>query len=97
MLRRVIRVVATLLVFVIIGVIIVSVTGGTFWVGGGLASCPASLDQGDGPVPEVVQGGYEVSVLVQAGNFVLEPAVTLRVEPDSVRVVAERCRPESRR
>jgi hypothetical protein len=91
MLRRVIRAVATLLVFIVVGILVVSLVGGSFWVGGGLASCPASVDQGSGPVPDVVQGGYEVSFVVQAGDFMFRPAATLRVEPDTVRISAEGC------
>lgn len=82
-----------LLVVIVIGIVVVTLTGGAFWVGGGLASCPASVDQGEGPIPNMVRGGYEASVMVQAGDVVFEPAVTVTVKPATVTVGTAGCRP----
>lgn len=92
MFRGIIRAVAMLLVVLVIGIVVVALTGGAFWVGGGLANCPASVDQGEGLIPSMVRGGYEASVMVQAGDGVFKPAVTVTVKPATVTVGTAGCR-----
>ncbi len=91
MLRWILRAVAPLLVFIGIGVVVTAMTEGAFVIGGGVASCQVPAE-GGGPVPTMVQGGYRVSFVLQAGDIVVRPSATLLVEPETVRVTATRCR-----
>jgi len=91
LIRGVLRMMTTVLLFLLIGVIVVAATGGPFTVGGSVTGCPVETGDGTGPIPDLVHGGYEASLSVQAGDIVVEPAVTVLVKPDTVTVAAAPC------
>lgn len=90
---RLIRAVGVLVVLLFVGVLVVAATGGRFYVGGGVTGCATSdgLQDESGPIPGVVRGGYEASVMIQLGDVTVQPAVTVWVRADAVAVVAEPC------
>jgi hypothetical protein len=94
MFRGILRAVAILLIFIVIGIVVVGATGGAFRVGGSVASCPAPVEKGDGPIPTSVRGGYEVSLVLRAGEVVVQPAAIMQIEPDTVTLKAKSCRSE---
>lgn len=91
---RVLRAVGLLVVLLVVGIVVVAATGGRFYVGGGVTGCAVGQEVQDaaGPIPGVVRGGYAASILVQVGDMVFEPGVTVWVRSDTVAVALASCR-----
>lgn len=91
MIRGVLRVFVLIAVLAVVGVLVVALLGGAFRFGVGVTACPVTAAQGAGWVPQWLQGGYEISLEVQFGEFVFDEASRLVVEQDAVHVRADRC------
>jgi len=91
MFRLALRLLVLVLVLAVFGVLVVALLGGAFRFGVGVAGCPAGVGSGAGPVPAWLRGGYEVAVVFQVGEFVVEWAGRVVIERDALMVRLAGC------